>query len=554
MTDHHRSLVPVVLLTGRLGAGEREAMEGKSHGAGGRFSSRCSFVESRFPVIAGKTTLLRRILTENHGLRIAVVENEFAESVGIESLILKQDVGGPIADGFFELSNGCLCCTQRDGLVDTLQRILRLKRSYDLILIETSGLADPGPVAASFWTDLGEEAELALDRVITVVDSVNFLKDLNRVREDGAVNETSKQVCFADSILLNKMDLLLASAAPSASASASTAESAIGAAAADHLEVLKSTIAGLNPTAEVLTCTRCDVPLRSFLLDDLIGRTTGTTALEGKTDDASMANKMLTGLGRKLEEAGLLTKKTESGKAEPDTAGGEAAAAVHSHDSRVGSFVWWQSPREAKKTDHAHSGASCSHPSCDHKEHSNHGDAAIATGSLSPLDYSRFQQWLGIVLWEKRVPTVREDFPDRGDAGSVGGCGDASTAVVPFDVFRVKGAVWLKGGPEMDEDTAPTTTEARPLTSADGSACCYLVQGVHDLFDCQPVLVASASSSSSSSAAAASLAISASASATAEVPEIARKGALVFIGEGLHDHSPVASALEKSLLDCCRAL
>ena len=160
---------------------------------------------------SGKTTLLNHILLGDHGMRIAVVENEFGDSAGIESLIAKDGVSGDTLDGIFELRNGCVCCSVKDDMVSTLETLVRTRGGrFDAIVIETTGLANPGPVASVFWLDDALESALALDAIVTVVDSYNIRRHL---RDDaggaeGHADQAREQIAFADRVLLNKADLL----------------------------------------------------------------------------------------------------------------------------------------------------------------------------------------------------------------------------------------------------------------------------------------------------------------------------------------------------------
>jgi G3E family GTPase len=145
---------------------------------------------------AGKTTLLNRILTENHGKRIAVIENEFGE-IGIDhQLVIKSD------EEIFELNNGCICCRVRGDLIRILAKLRQRKDKFDSVLIETTGMADPGPVAQTFFTDEEVKESFKLDSIVTVVDAKHVglhFDDMREVRE---------QIGFADVILLNKTDLV----------------------------------------------------------------------------------------------------------------------------------------------------------------------------------------------------------------------------------------------------------------------------------------------------------------------------------------------------------
>ena len=145
---------------------------------------------------SGKTTLLNRILTENHGKRIAVIENEYGE-IGIDhDLVVQSD------EEVFEMNNGCLCCTVRGDLIRVLGTLLKRKQRFDSVLIETTGLADPGPVIQTFFMDEEMRAQLRVDAVVTVVDAKHLLLHID------SSEECRKQVAFADIVLLNKIDLV----------------------------------------------------------------------------------------------------------------------------------------------------------------------------------------------------------------------------------------------------------------------------------------------------------------------------------------------------------
>ncbi len=145
---------------------------------------------------SGKTTLLNRILTEQHGKRIAVIENEFGE-VGIDhELVIGAD------EEVFEMNNGCICCTVRGDLIRILGNLMKRRDRFDYIMIETTGLADPGPVAQTFYMDAELERHLRLDGIVTVVDAKHIWEHL----DDS--DEAQEQIAFADVILLNKTDLV----------------------------------------------------------------------------------------------------------------------------------------------------------------------------------------------------------------------------------------------------------------------------------------------------------------------------------------------------------
>lgn len=180
---------------------------------------------------AGKTTLLNRILSEDHGKKYAVIVNEFGE-VGIDNdLIVGAD------EEVFEMNNGCVCCTVRGDLIRVVQGLMKRKGGFDAIIVETTGLADPGPVAQTFFVDEDVRAKTELDSVTTVVDAKHLLLRLADSRE------AAEQVAFADQIILNKTDLVTE---------------------AELVEVERA-IRKLNPLAPIHRAQRANVPLEMVL-------------------------------------------------------------------------------------------------------------------------------------------------------------------------------------------------------------------------------------------------------------------------------------------------
>ncbi|XP_008064255.1 COBW domain-containing protein 3 isoform X2 [Carlito syrichta] len=156
---------------------------------------------------AGKTTLLNYILTEQHSKRVAVILNEFGEGSAVEkSLAVSQ--GGELYEEWLELRNGCLCCSVKDNGLRAIENLMQKKGKFDYILLETTGLADPGAVASMFWVDAELGSDIYLDGIITVVDSKYGLKHLTEEKPDGLINEATRQVALADIILINKTDLV----------------------------------------------------------------------------------------------------------------------------------------------------------------------------------------------------------------------------------------------------------------------------------------------------------------------------------------------------------
>eukprot|EP00930_Biecheleria_cincta_P047928 TRINITY_DN33326_c0_g1_i1.p1 TRINITY_DN33326_c0_g1~~TRINITY_DN33326_c0_g1_i1.p1 ORF type:complete len:470 (+),score=120.84 TRINITY_DN33326_c0_g1_i1:57-1466(+) len=159
---------------------------------------------------SGKTTLLNHILKANHGKRIAVIENEFGE-VGIDDDLVK---GGQMAEeeNIVEMNNGCICCTVRGDLIAGLKKLIKngkkAGKPLDGVIIETTGLADPAPVAQTFFADDFVQKHMRLDGILTLVDAKHIIQHLDDEKPEGVENEAVEQIAFADRILLNKCDLV----------------------------------------------------------------------------------------------------------------------------------------------------------------------------------------------------------------------------------------------------------------------------------------------------------------------------------------------------------
>jgi G3E family GTPase len=180
---------------------------------------------------AGKTTLLNRILSEPHGKKFAVIVNEFGE-IGIDNeLVVNAD------EEVFEMNNGCICCTVRGDLVRIIDGLMRRKGKFDAIIVETTGLADPAPVAQTFFMDEAVGAKTKLDAVVTVADA-KWLKD--RLKD---APEAKNQIAFADVIIINKTDLV----------------------GPEELAELEARIRGINPYATLHRTERAQVDIADVL-------------------------------------------------------------------------------------------------------------------------------------------------------------------------------------------------------------------------------------------------------------------------------------------------
>ena len=180
---------------------------------------------------AGKTTLLNRILSENHGRKFAVVINEFGE-LGVDN-----DLVIDAEEEIFEMNNGCICCTVRGDLIRILSTLMKRKGKFDGIIVETTGLANPAPVAQTFFVDEDVKRATALDAIVTVVDA-KYIAD--RLADS---DEAKAQVAFADVLLLNKTDLV------------SPAE----------LDAAEAKMHAINPTARIIRTEKSAAPLDAVL-------------------------------------------------------------------------------------------------------------------------------------------------------------------------------------------------------------------------------------------------------------------------------------------------
>ena len=183
----------------------------------------------------GKTTLLNRILSENHGKKLAVIVNEIGQ-IGIDNQLIMN-----VEEEIMEMTNGCLCCTVREDLLVALKQLLDVKAEgkmdFDGLVIETTGLANPGPIIQTFFLDPVIQSAYQINGVVTVVDSYHIHKHF----EKGL--EAKEQIAFADVVLVNKLDLI----------------------EENEKENLLHEIQGINPTAKLIEATNCEVDIPSLL-------------------------------------------------------------------------------------------------------------------------------------------------------------------------------------------------------------------------------------------------------------------------------------------------
>jgi len=195
---------------------------------------------------SGKTTLLNHILTATHGKKIAVIENEFGE-IGIDDALLSKNTKMQADEEIIEMMNGCICCTVRQDLIVVLNKLAKRvnsgKLKLDGIVIETTGMADPAPVAQTFFVDDEVKKFARLDGIVTLIDAKHIEQHLDEEKPEGAENEAVEQVAFADRLLLNKCDLVTEA----------------------ELERVEGRLKALNKFAPIMRCTKSEVSVDSVL-------------------------------------------------------------------------------------------------------------------------------------------------------------------------------------------------------------------------------------------------------------------------------------------------
>ncbi|XP_075453602.1 zinc-regulated GTPase metalloprotein activator 1A-like isoform X2 [Ascaphus truei] len=235
---------------------------------------------------AGKTTLLNYILTEQHNKRIAVIVNEFGEGSAVEkSLAISQ--AGELYEEWLELRNGCLCCSVKDNGLKAIESLMQKKGKFDYILLETTGLADPGAVASMFWVDAELGSDIYLDGIVSVVDAKYALQHLTEEKPEGLINEAARQVALADVILINKTDL----------------------ATEQELDIVRSSVRSINGIVKILETRRSRVDLVEILdlhaFDSSCGRSLQDKLITGPTRphlDKSIVTVTFEAVGSVIEE------------------------------------------------------------------------------------------------------------------------------------------------------------------------------------------------------------------------------------------------------------
>ncbi|KAL7275224.1 hypothetical protein RUND412_001839 [Rhizina undulata] len=219
---------------------------------------------------AGKTTLMNYILTEQHSKRIAIILNGLSPSVDIEKSLTIQTDGQQVEE-WLELANGCICCSVKDAGVAAIENLMERRGKFDYILLETTGLADPGNIAPLFWTDEGLGSSICLDGIVTLVDAANIFRSLDdrtpsegesRREGEGELTTAHLQISHADVVVVNKKDLV----------------------PAEELEKVLERIRGINAVAKIVVTERGKVEnLEGWLLDLGAYAEVGSLKTDGKS-------------------------------------------------------------------------------------------------------------------------------------------------------------------------------------------------------------------------------------------------------------------------------
>jgi G3E family GTPase len=225
---------------------------------------------------SGKTTFVNYLLREHHGLRIAIIENEFGEVSIDDGLVLQTN------EEIVEMLNGCICCTVRDDLIVALKRLVATKGGlFDAIVIETTGLADPAPVAQTFFVDDTIKDLFVLDGIVTFVDAKHLTEHLEEVKPEGVENEAVEQIAFADVLVINKTDLVTR----------------------DEIDTLKAKLQAINHSARVVEALNSRVPvdqvigIQAFSLEKVLSFDDSFLDTEGE----HMHDKSVTSVGIVIE-------------------------------------------------------------------------------------------------------------------------------------------------------------------------------------------------------------------------------------------------------------
>lgn len=387
---------------------------------------------------SGKTTLIQYILqSPDHHKRIAVIENEFGEGLEIESIIARDgaDKNNSSLSDLIELPNGCVCCTVKDSLVECLENLLDKRQDLDYIIIECSGMANPGPLASMFWLDDALESRIRLDGIVTLVDSVRIRQQLE------TTEEAAQQLAYADRILLNKMDLLQQLDDSSS-----------------RREEITSTIRAINPTAKWQSTQFSRVPDLDWILD-----------AKCYTDDDA-------------QQPARVTEQVEQLIADLQNDDNHHS---HSHEHE-----------HSHHHSHDHEDcAQCNPPPPEEPEPAHKHTSAVSTIALTEVgtvDWHKINAWLAATLWPNQdekdhvlrarlEQSLAEQQQQQSNGNEKSTQRPTSVSSSGQQIFRIKGLLSVKQTPETVADPEEWERYCDPTTGVDQRR--FILQAVYDLWE-----------------------------------------------------------------------
>eukprot|EP00903_Cladosiphon_okamuranus_P008958 g8572.t1 len=392
---------------------------------------------------AGKTTLVNYILREQTDMKIAVIQNEYG-SVSIDTALVEENVAE--AEDLVTMDNGCVCCTVRGDLVNALLNFLDRRHTFDCILLETTGIADPSPILATFNQDLDVKDNYRVDSVLCLVDSKNILRQLERTsQEEGAVNEAVQQLAFCDSVIINKTDLVNE----------------------EELKAVKDKITSVNAFAKIVQAQKSRVPLQSVL--NLrrynLERTLELLDQEAKEEEARK---------KAAEEKSTKEAAARAGKESHGSCGDPGCTHDHSHghhnhkhekDTSHG-HEHGHDHKHGHDHDHKHANGEHSHGGHDHK----HGDKRKRDDDKEDAPAAKKPKEL------IKVASTRHD-------SKVGSLGLTLTGSLDVDLFNT----WIG---EFLRDNSSNLFRSKGVLSFKGQERKWVFQGVHEQIDCEASNVA----------------------------------------------------------------
>ena len=348
---------------------------------------------------SGKTTLINHILTNKEGIKVCVIENEFG-SVDIDTSLVKENMN--VAEEVVSLDNGCACCTVRGDLLKALVNLKDRRKEFDLVLLETTGMANPAPVVATFTQDPRVANNFRVDGIVCLVDCKHVRAHLEEVKADDAVNEAVCQVAFADRILLNKVDLVTK----------------------QELSDLKETIASINSFAELYETERSKVNLDKVMNLSAFSIERMNAKLDEFEIDVSVPE-AAAGSSNEHGHDDAAASAHEHGHAEQPAADQEHGHAESGHEHGHGGAaddcdVCKEEEDGEAGSGHEHDHVSSAQPARRKKKHDLSGVGSLGLTADRPLVSGEFNRFMSDLLRHKARDLYRSKgvlaFVEEGDA------------------------------------------------------------------------------------------------------------------------------------------